>query len=70
MVFCDDGACGCGEGVMDLRLISPYDIQSTGVGVGHLCVTFSYAGSVCSNAFACDDVVSDDRVQCFSQWCA
>ena len=37
MVFCDDGACDCGEGVMDLRLISPYDIQSVGVAVGHLC---------------------------------
>ena len=65
MVFCDSGAADCDEGVMDLRLMSPYDndIQSSGVSVRHLCVTFSYSISACSNAFVWDDVVSNDRVR-------
>ena len=25
---------------------------------------------MCSGAFVCDDVVSNDRVQCFFEWCA
>ena len=62
VVFCD-----CDEGVMDLRLMSPYDIRSEGVEVRHLCLSFPYLISVCSNPFVCDDVVSNDRVQCFSE---
>ena len=57
--------CGSDEGVMDLCLMSPYDIGSEGASVGRLCLSFPYSISVCSNPFACDDVVSNDRVQCF-----
>ena len=59
MVFCDGD-----ESVMDLCLMSPYDIRSEGLTVGHLCLSFPYSISVCSDPFACDDVVSNDRVQC------
>ena len=57
--------CDCDDVVMDLRLMIPYDIRSEGVAVGHLCLSFPYSISVCSNPFACDDVVSNDRVRCF-----
>ena len=67
MVFCDSGAADCDEGVMDLRLMSPYDIRSEGLAVRHLCLSFPYLISVCSNPLACDDVVSNDRAQCFSE---
>ena len=57
--------CDRDDVVMDLCLTIPYDIRSEGVTVGHLCLSFPCLISVCSNPFACDDVVSNDRVQCF-----
>ena len=57
--------CDCDDVVMDLRLMIPYDIRSDGVTVVHLCLSFLCLMSVCSNPFACDDVVSNYRVQCF-----
>ena len=56
VVFCD-----CDESVMDLCLMSPYDIRSGEVAARHLCLSFPYLISMCSNPFACDDVVSSDR---------
>ena len=40
MVMLVCGAFDCDEGVMDLCLMSPYDTQSVGAAVEHLCVTF------------------------------